>query len=346
MNDEFSYNLNPTGHVVKVKYLPQLDVLLQGINQETLVDDPSLPSLEKLLAMGHLLPQFDGGAETWLCHAFGIARQQDDPVAAYAALGDGLAAEDGYWLRADPVYLHLARDRIVLLDGALPDIGEDDARRIAATLNAHFPDMQFFAPHPRRWYLRLPSPQAVQTCPLEQAIGRDVNRVLPTGPDAKTWMVRLNEVQMLLHEHPVNHARTEAGKLPINSIWLWGGGIAVPLPAIPYSQVWGGDALVAGVVTAKQPLPAQAEMLWAEGAGRGLLVLDVAELDWDALESRWLAVLERALKRGKLARLNLHIAHGGRVYACTVTQGDCWRRFYRVWMRRPRLQAFLQSGLA
>jgi len=329
------------GPVMKVKHLLQLDVLLKGISQESLAAVPLMPSLERLLALGQPVPEFDGGAVAWLCHALGIGRQQDDPVAAYAALGDGLAAEDGYWLRADPVYFHLARDRILLLDGALPDVSEDEARQVVATLSDHFPDMQFFAPHPSRWYIRLPTSQAMQTCPLEQAVGQDVNRVFPTGPDAKAWMVWLNEAQMLLHEHPVNQARAETGKLPINSLWLWGGGTFVPVPVIPYAKIWGGDALVAGITAANQPLPERAEMLWTGEAGRGLVVLDVAQHGWDALERQWFAVLEHGLKRGRLARLNIHIAHGGKVHACTATQGDCWKRFYKFWMRGTRLQAFL-----
>jgi hypothetical protein len=36
----------------------------------------------------------------------------------------------------------------------------------------------------------------------------------------------MNEIQMLLHEHPVNQRRERVGKLPVNGWWLWGFGEA------------------------------------------------------------------------------------------------------------------------
>ncbi len=37
----------------------------------------------------------------------------------------------------------------------------------------------------------------------------------------------MNEIQMLLHEHPVNQRRERARQLPVNGWWLWGFGDAV-----------------------------------------------------------------------------------------------------------------------
>ena len=34
----------------------------------------------------------------------------------------------------------------------------------------------------------------------------------------------LNEIQMFMHQHPVNQQRIQRGTLPINSLWFWGGG--------------------------------------------------------------------------------------------------------------------------
>ena len=48
------------------------------------------------------------------------------------------------------------------------------------------------------------------------------------------FRTQLNELQMLLFEHPVNQAREARGELTVNSLWLWGGGglPAVPKPAV------------------------------------------------------------------------------------------------------------------
>lgn len=338
-------NLNPTKPVMKVKHLLQLDVLLKGISPEALAEVPEKSQqtgLERLLTLSRMLPPFKDGGHAWLCRALGIPRQQDDPVAPYAAQGDGLAADDGYWLCADPVHLHLARDRIVLREGALPDVTEAEAAAVMDTLNAHFSGMQFFAPHPRRWYIRLPASQNMVTTPLDAAIGQDVGHVLPTGTDAKTWIVWQNELQMLLHEHPVNEARSAAGKLPVNSLWLWGGGVRQPVVASRYTRVWGDAAMLAGTAAARS-LPPAADTLLDGMSGRELLVLDVAEMGWQILEQQWFAPLEQALKRGRLARLDFHIAHGDRVSAVTVRQRDVWKWLYQRFMRRTSLADILHS---
>jgi hypothetical protein len=41
---------------------------------------------------------------------------------------------------------------------------------------------------------------------------------------AKKWRRLQNELQMILHDHPVNEARLERGELSINSVWLYGCG--------------------------------------------------------------------------------------------------------------------------
>lgn len=326
---------------MKAKHLLQLDVLLKGVSPQVLADLPeSLPALERLLTLSQQSPPFEGGVDAWLCRALGVPRQQDDPVAPCAAGGDGLAAEQGYWLCAAPVYFHLARDRM-LLEAALPDVTTDEAGAIIASLNAHFPEMQFFAPHPQRWYVRLPDALRMTTTPLEDAIGQEVSRVFPSGDDARQWAVRLNELQMLLHQHPVNEARDAAGKLPVNSLWLWGGGVKQPMAEHPYAHVWGDGALLAGLGV--HSLPATADVVLDSMTGRALLVLDIAELGWKGLEQQWLAPLEQALKRGRLAQLNLHIAHGGRVNTCTVTRGDCWKWLYRRFMRRMSVVDILRG---
>jgi len=59
-------------------------------------------------------------------------------------------------------------------------------------------------------------------------IGRNVDAWLPRQPEAKRLRRLQNEVQMLLHRHPVNAAREAAGALAVNSFWLSGCGRAQP----------------------------------------------------------------------------------------------------------------------
>ena len=52
----------------------------------------------------------------------------------------------------------------------------------------------------------------------------DVADALPDHPEARYWRRILNEIQVALHQCPVNVRRRQLGKQEINSVWFWGGG--------------------------------------------------------------------------------------------------------------------------
>ena len=53
---------------------------------------------------------------------------------------------------------------------------------------------------------------------------RNLRECLPGGRDAVRVRALVNELQMLLHEHPVNERRAARGLPAVNSVWLWGAG--------------------------------------------------------------------------------------------------------------------------
>jgi len=183
--------------------------------------DMSFPALQKILGRGQSEILEPVSLESRLCEMFGIPFQQDVPVAAISAAFDGLAA--GCWLRADPVMLDLQRDQLLLNPVR---VRSEEAAALCASLNGHFAGhgMEFFAPHPQRWYVRLEALPGMRTTPLSEAIGRDVRKLLPAGVDAVYWHQVFNEIQMLLHTHPINETRESSGEPTINSVWFWGGG--------------------------------------------------------------------------------------------------------------------------
>lgn len=185
-----------------------------------------LPALETLLGRGSLQACPADGAEAALCQALGIARQQDWPLAPITLEADGQEAGGAYWLRADPVHLRVMRDRIVLADPGVLNLSQQEADELSASIAQHFGETLSPIPlHPQRWYLQLPHPPRLTTTPLSVATGRNIDPVQPQGEAAQHYRTLLNELQMLLFTHPVNLAREERGELPINSVWIWGGGV-------------------------------------------------------------------------------------------------------------------------
>ena len=213
--------------------------------------DLALPALQKLLARATSIPIPPHSVELALCAAFGVAVQNDIPIAPVSAAFDGLGA--GCWLRADPVHLRLQRDQMVLSQAAITG---EEARQFCASLNEYFAGqgMTFFAPHPQRWYVRVDVLPDMQTTPLSEVLGGNVRGALPRGADAPHWNRVFNESQMLLHAHPLNEIREARGELPINSLWLWGCGMKTDDLGKNYSQA-GSDEAMAEMFAAAAGIP-------------------------------------------------------------------------------------------
>lgn len=303
----------------------------------------SLPALEKLLGRGRSEMLEAVPLEDLLCEKFGVLCAADAPIAPISAAFDGLAA--GCWLRADPVHLRLQRDQMLLLPNI--EISASEAEQMCASLNLHFSgqDMEFFAPHPQRWYVRLDAFPRIHTKPLSQVIGGDVRGALPTGEEAASWHQVFNEIQMLLFAHPLNKARDERGAMPINSVWLWGGGCSVNLSSKKnYEQVSSDEVLVEMFAAAAGiPFAAWSEQ-WrdTENSGKQLLVwtelrpaLQRGDLAaWRTalqdFETGYAQTLLQALRSGNIARLQIDILGSEGIRRVLLTRRDIWAFWRRA----------------
>lgn len=304
----------------------------------------ALPSLEKLLARAQTEPLRVESLETWLCEAFGVDGQA---IAAVTLRADGMMPGGAYWLRADPVHLSIQRDQLILQPDVRLNAGE--AAQLCASLNAHFggEGVRFFAPHPQRWYLQLDAAPDMVTSSLAQVSGRNIHAHLPHGPDALHWHGVLNEAQMLLFEHMVNQAREARGELPVNSVWLWGGGHATGLLARPYAKVY-GDSDLAGSFARAAGIPCEllpddtaccveanggdVLIVW-EGLSRAMQRGDLHA--WrDSLqrfEHSCAAPLNGALRAGRITHLTIEVLKAGASCRFMLTRGAAWK----LW-RRPK----------
>ena len=62
----------------------------------------------------------------------------------------------------------------------------------------------------------------VWTFEPSRCLGADLVRVLPAGPGAGALRRLMAEIEMWLHEHPVNRRRELARRRVVRSLWLWG----------------------------------------------------------------------------------------------------------------------------
>ena len=170
---------------------------------------------------------------------------------AEAALTRVADARLSGWLRADPAYIRpdLNGARLLGIGDAL-GIGQADVDALLPTLRPLFGDAGFTldAPTPSRWYLRLPREAKLPAfASPDDALGDDVFEHIVDGPEARRWRVLASEAQVTLHNHPRNAQRIAAGKVPINSLWFWGGGLLPDSIASGFPTVFSDDVLLHGI---------------------------------------------------------------------------------------------------
>jgi hypothetical protein len=286
-------------------------------------DLPRMPSLEMLLARGAITRTAGAFLEEAVLGEFGM-QPATAPIAALTRLADGGKADEATWLRADPVHLHVSRDNVQLMDSHVVEPSLDEARAIAATLNAHLAqdDLAIDVLDDARWYLKIPHAEAPRAAPLWRVAGGSVYDQLPEGKGKINWQRLQNELQMLLFDHPVNQAREEKGIVPINGIWLWGAG-ALSQFSTPttYQHIVGKLALARGLamhtaVKLTPALPSSFDKLELVGETQ-LLVLHAAtralranqRFDWvetvQQLERDWFTPALAAIDSFKLKKLSL-----------------------------------------
>ena len=314
-------------------------------------DKPDLRTLEAWLSRAEQTASPVHDPWAGLFTLFGLNSDATDamPVAAVTAAFDGLDARQGWWLRADPVYLQPDRHQAVLLASEALALQPEESHALVENLNAHFAadGWQIQAPHPQRWYIQLPHTEQIHTTPLPHVMGQGINQHLPQGEHRQQWHCRLNEIQMLLHQHPLNHQRMQAGKLPVNSLWLWGEGALPTLASGSFDVVYGDDILLEALAQLTQTHHAPLAAFEPDGVkGRCLLLDDACYASvltrdvfaWLAsvaqIQNAYLSPLQARLKQQVVSTVTLLPANGQQ-YRLTR------RRRPRWWHKRHSLETFL-----
>lgn len=303
----------------------------------------NLPALAWLWGRGRAeaipVAAYDG----WLASCAGVDRLPEAPLLLAAA---GIEPAAGCWLRCDPVTLELHNDQLVLQELAPNAISSAESAALLAVLQNHFAadGWEFCAPQPGRWFVRLPVPPQVSFASINAVRGRAINAAMPEGPDALHWHSLLNEIQMVLYNHPVNDARSAAGLPLVSGVWFSGQGdwpLAAPLTAVA-PEVHGNDVLLQAVQHHAEarcvPVPAVYQPgirhLVLQGALMPLQGNDPVAwfAHWQALETDWFAPLLTAWRSRKLQRITLVFPELGQQR--TLTQAGRWQFWRRAELPR------------
>ncbi|HET9976719.1 MAG TPA: hypothetical protein VFQ20_04730 [Burkholderiaceae bacterium] len=195
---------------------------------------PDLPALGGLVARCAIEARDDGEIdsphpphERALARALGWPVADDAPLpwAARAARADGIEVGAQAWALLTPVHWRVGSDAVHLADPRELGLSDADSRALFDAVRPLFESegMPLAWGAATRWYASHASFEQLATASLDRAIGRNVDPWLPSPRHLRRLQ---NEVQMLLHAHPINAAREAAGAPAVNSFWISGCGIA------------------------------------------------------------------------------------------------------------------------
>ena len=276
---------------------------------------PELPALSGMLQRARRLPDAPDWRTGVLAHlAPAHARMPPAAVAAQAVAG---LAEGAAVCLAVPVHLVPGISRVHLPHGGLLQLRAEEREAWRAAFNGEFgaDGIQLHAAG-GGWVLTAPFATAARDPAPEQLLGRPLVRAVAADANERALRRLGSEVEMWLAAHPLNASVSASQKLPVNSLWFWGGGTVGSRPvrvgaAAAIACAGEADAWTAGLGGLSGVNVQQADG-WHAASGIQCAVLSTAGEGgnpryWEALEARWFRPARDALKSGELGGLRLQI---------------------------------------
>ncbi|MGH8218042.1 MAG: hypothetical protein ACREUT_05680 [Steroidobacteraceae bacterium] len=322
-----------------------------------------LPSLSRIARYGAVEP-LPAGWRAWLAAWLGRGDLASAPPASIAGVapiasaapapGVGVRAPEKsvqpfLWL-ADPVHLIVGPTSVYLAPNGVLALDAGTQRALASAFDEQFAQSGYRLEPLRagRFLLRGPAPAGeLHTTESARILGASLAEALPRGRGASALRALGAEIEMWLHEHPLNAQRTRERRPPISTLWLWGGG--PPLGAdvrcasreSPSAAIFGDDAYMEGLArlcgARFAAAPADlAALAAADDAPRRSVALELLRFEESSLEAGPLAALERferdwiapalgRLAAGVLARLTI-LANDRRLSIGARDRFRLWRR--------------------
>lgn len=265
------------------------------------------------------------GVDATIFSLLGFAANEELPYAHFRVkkerINSDLVAHNGSFLCADPVHLKAGSNAVILDMDPLSDLSEKESDSFITTLNEHFIEdgLKFVKGSYNRWYLLLDRDDSLQTTPLREVRNKDISTHLPHSDKLNLHQVQ-NESQMLLHSAETNIQREQEGKLAVNSLWFWGGGIQTEARTRVRTVIGGGNQgeLAASVAQCRflhSAVEPEQELSQLKAGGHHLLILNQLtpfalkddlqgwQEQLNKLENEWFSAIEKLFNKGKLELL-------------------------------------------
>jgi hypothetical protein len=339
--------------VVVADFFPEPEALAG-----TTAELPRLAGLETLLRYGARKAAV-ADWRAWLAQDLGKAELATLPPAQVAAcaLPTASAAALSAWFAA-PVHLLAGIDHLRLHPAGLLRLDAAEAARYAASFAEVFAGSGWLLqPLCGGFLLRglvgLAAARAAERDPARW-LGANIAPAMAQQFVPAVARSATAEIEMWLHEHPLNRERAGRGELVANSLWLWGGGGGANLQVgrsrdesgAATTRLVGSEGFVAGLCVLAGLAPASPATRFdalpdAPPGARCHAVISAAvsaptDLPLPRIDRDWLLPALGALRSGAISELRVHAG------AAVVTlRASGLRRFWR--RQRPWWEALLST---
>lgn len=235
-----------------------------------------------------------------------------------------------------PVHLAIGQHGLSLADPTALELSEHDKLQLIEALQPLLNDsgIDLVGGDAAHWLADLPPDMTLRGALPDMALHEEVLPWLPQGAAARTWRRISTEMQMLLHQHPVNEAREAQARLPVSSVWLSGDSSIECLAPLPYASSKGMPRWV---------------MSWEHDATSSAHLDAATQLsgfffdqDWSSFRIALQGIDQRlmshlnALRAGEIARLNVILSGAKWLREVTVKRAD----LYKFWRRGKAAELF------
>jgi len=299
-----------------------------------------------------------GGWRDWLARREGREDLALADPAAVVAAAEGVPPQVSPWL-VTPLHLLAGMKTVHVPMNACLTLTPAESRALALEFTALFgaDGLTLQAIEPSGFLLYGLDAEGAETMEPARLLGGTLDEGLPSGPGSRRVRQLMTEMDLWLHELPLNRAREARNEPRINTLWLWGGGQslrdALPrsAPSAGWAAVHAEDVWVSsfGQLSgiAVQALPRDATSLLAKLVSAGAapavegavcVIVPCAAQGLAVLDAAWIQPAVEAVRGGVLRGVSIV----GNDRCVTLAAGDQWR----FWRPTRDVLAALAEGVA
>jgi hypothetical protein len=294
-------------------------ILSQEINRNTIP-----PYLTKLISKATMVEKVEGLSRSLFNHF------SESPLTSSDLPICDVVPTNGMIIKADPCYLHVDRDRLLLFAKGITLTEQESAELIGEVqpLMSEIGELKLISAN--SWQLGLKQAPDIQFSALEEVEGKGVDAYLPVGEDRRQWLSLWNEIQMQLYNADLNQHRLASRQLPVNSVWFWGMGDFVPTQTV-WKTVSGQSELLTQLVATNPSASYQAEPpeAWSSGKNLWLLKEVDTESDWQTtlqdLDQTVFEPLWQQLSKAAVDKVILEVPQFAEYHITPYSRWRFWR---------------------